>query len=50
VDSFRIGHIGRFDAAVVAEMVAAVREAVAEMGVTSCAPPAEALAERARLS
>jgi len=49
-DSFRIGHIGRMDAPVMARVVTAAAEALAEMGVTSAAPPAAALAERARLA
>lgn len=50
VDSFRIGCIGRLDAAVMAEVVAAARASLAEMGVDSAAPPAAALAERAKLA
>lgn len=50
VDSFRIGCIGRLDAEVMRRVVAAAREALAEMGVDSAAPPAAALAERARLA
>jgi 2-aminoethylphosphonate-pyruvate transaminase len=50
VDSFRIGCIGRMDEAVMRAVVEAARDALAEMGVTSAAPPAEALAERARLA
>ena len=49
VDSFRIGCIGRVDAAVMRRLVAAAGEALEEMGVVSAAPPAEALAERERL-
>lgn len=47
VDSFRIGCIGRMDAHVMREVVEAARESLAELGVTSAAPPASALAERA---
>lgn len=48
VDSFRVGCIGRMDAAVMRRVVAAAGEALAEMGVDSAAPPAAALAERER--
>ncbi len=44
VDSFRVGHIGRLDAGVMRAVVAAAAETLAEMGVTSAAPPASALA------
>lgn len=47
VDSFRIGCIGRMDAHVMREVVEAARESLAELGVTSAAPPISALAERA---
>ncbi len=50
VDSFRVGCIGRMDPPVMRRVVAAAGEALAEMGVTSAAPPAEAVAERARLA
>jgi len=50
VDSFRIGCIGRMDAAVMRDVVAAAKNALAEMGVESAAPPGNALAERKRLS
>lgn len=49
VDSFRIGCIGRLDAGVMRAAVAAVAEALAEMGVSSAAPPEAALAERRKL-
>ena len=49
VDSFRIGCIGRVDAAIMRRLVAAAGEALAEMRVDSAAPPAAALAERERL-
>lgn len=49
-DSFRIGHIGRLDAHVMRDVVAAAAAVLAEMGVESAAPPAAALAERARLA
>ena len=50
VDSFRIGHIGRMDAAVMQDVVAAAGAALAEMGVKDAAPPAAALEERAKLA
>ena len=50
VDSFRIGCIGRMDAAVMTGVVAAAGTALAEMGVNSAAPPPDALAERQKLS
>ncbi|HUF86568.1 MAG TPA: 2-aminoethylphosphonate--pyruvate transaminase [Thermohalobaculum sp.] len=49
VESFRVGCIGRIDAAVMRRVVAAAAQALGELGVTSAAPPAAALAERARL-
>lgn len=48
VDSFRVGCIGRIDAATMRAVVAAARETLAGMGVASAAPPADALAERRR--
>lgn len=50
VDSFRIGCIGRMDEHVMQRVVAAAGEALAEMGVTSAAPPAAALEERKKLA
>ncbi|MCB2117256.1 MAG: 2-aminoethylphosphonate--pyruvate transaminase [Rhodobacteraceae bacterium] len=50
VDSFRIGCIGRMDEHVMRKVVKAAGEALSEMGVTSAAPPAAALAERAKLA
>lgn len=50
VDSFRVGCIGRVDDAIMTRVVKAAAEALTEMGVASAAPPAEALAERARLA
>jgi 2-aminoethylphosphonate-pyruvate transaminase len=50
VDSFRIGCIGRMDSAVMTRVVQAAKEALAEMGVSSAAPPAAAIAERAKLA
>ncbi len=49
VESFRIGCIGRMDAAVMTRVVAAAGDSLAEMGVADAAPPAAALTERARL-
>ncbi|MDK3016049.1 2-aminoethylphosphonate--pyruvate transaminase [Pseudodonghicola flavimaris] len=50
VDSFRIGCIGRMDAAVMTRVVEAARDSLAELGVASAAPPAAALEERAKLA
>ena len=50
MDSFRIGVIGRMDEHVMARVVEAAREALAEMGVESAAPPAAALEERKKLA
>ena len=50
VESFRIGCIGRTDEHVMRRVVEAARQSLAEMGVTSAAPPARALAERAKLA
>lgn len=50
VDSFRIGCIGRMDSAIMTRVVAAAAASLAEMGVASAAPPAAALAERAKLA
>jgi len=50
VDSFRVGCIGRMDEHVMREVVQAAREALAEMGVSSAAPPEAAIAERAKLA
>lgn len=50
VDSFRIGCIGRLDEHVMRRVVAAAAEALTEMGVDSAAPPAAAIAERAKLA
>lgn len=49
-DSFRIGCIGRLDEHVMTRVVDAARAALAEMGVTSAAPPAKALKERKKLA
>ncbi|MEQ8290911.1 MAG: 2-aminoethylphosphonate--pyruvate transaminase [Roseovarius sp.] len=50
VDSFRIGCIGQMDEDVMRRVVVAAKEALTEMGVTSAAPPEEALQERAKLA
>ena len=50
VDSFRIGCIGRMDEHVMTRVVDAAREALAEMGVASAAPPEAALHERQKLA
>ncbi|MCB1366800.1 MAG: 2-aminoethylphosphonate--pyruvate transaminase [Rhodobacteraceae bacterium] len=50
VDSFRIGCIGRMDASIMARVVQAAKEALAEMNVASAAPPPAAIAERAKLA
>jgi 2-aminoethylphosphonate-pyruvate transaminase len=49
VDSFRIGCIGRMDAAVMRRLVAAVADALQVMGVDDATPPAAAMDERAKL-
>jgi 2-aminoethylphosphonate-pyruvate transaminase len=50
VESFRIGCIGRMDHHVMRRVVEAAAESLAEMGVDSAAPPAAAIAERAKLA
>lgn len=50
VDSFRIGVIGRMDAHVMRRVVEAARESLTDLGVFDAAPPAYALAERAKLA
>jgi 2-aminoethylphosphonate-pyruvate transaminase len=50
VDSFRIGCIGRMDEHVMTRVVAAAGESLTEMGVDNAAPPASAIAERAKLA
>lgn len=49
VDSFRIGCIGHIDPPVMSAIVSAAEETLKQMGIASAAPPAQALAERARL-
>ena len=50
VDSFRVGCIGQMDEAIMRKVVTAARESLAEMGVTSAAPPLAALEERKKLA
>ena len=50
VDSFRIGCIGQMDEPIMARVVSAAQKSLVAMGVTSAAPPAEALAERKKLT
>jgi 2-aminoethylphosphonate-pyruvate transaminase len=50
VDSFRVGCIGRMDEHVMRKVVQAAKECLAELGVASAAPPAAAIAERAKLA
>jgi 2-aminoethylphosphonate-pyruvate transaminase len=50
VDSFRVGCIGRMDAAVMRAVVVAAEKALKTMGVASATPPARALEERAKLA
>jgi len=50
VDSFRVGCIGQMDENVMRQVVTAAKETLAQMGVTSAAPPAKALKERAKLA
>ncbi len=50
VDSFRIGCIGRMDEHVMRRVVEAAAFSLHEMGVDTAAPPAAALAERAKLA
>ena len=50
VDSFRVGCIGQMDKHVMRKVVEAAKQALAEMGVASAAPPAAALEERKKLA
>jgi len=50
VDSFRVGVIGQMDEHVMRRVVQAARQALADMGVASAAPPAKALEERKKLA
>ena len=49
-ESFRIGCIGQIDADIMHKVCRAAAEALAEMGVTSAAPPETALEERKKLA
>lgn len=50
VESFRVGCIGRMDEHVMRRVVEAAAASLTEMGVSSAAPPADAIAERAKLA
>lgn len=50
VDSFRVGCIGQMDEHVMQQVVAAARDTLREMGVSSATPPDAALQERAKLA
>lgn len=50
VDSFRVGCIGQMDEHVMRRVVEAAAFSLREMGVDTAAPPAAALAERAKLA
>lgn len=50
VESFRVGCIGRMDEHIMRRVVEAAGECLEEMGVDTAAPPAEAIAERAKLA
>ena len=50
VDSFRVGCIGHMDEQVMRRVVDAAGQALNEMGVSSAAPPAGAMEERAKLA
>uniref|UniRef100_K1QDM9 Alanine--glyoxylate aminotransferase n=1 Tax=Magallana gigas TaxID=29159 RepID=K1QDM9_MAGGI len=50
VDSFRVGCIGQMDEYVMRQVVAAARETLEDMGVTSAEPPQAALDERKKLA
>ena len=50
VESFRVGCIGRMDEHVMRRVVEAAKQSLAEMGVDTAAPPANAIAERAKLA
>ena len=50
VESFRIGCIGQMDEYIMSRVVTAAGECLADMGVTSAAPPEAALKERERLA
>ncbi|MGN6305608.1 MAG: 2-aminoethylphosphonate--pyruvate transaminase [Mesorhizobium sp.] len=50
VESFRVGCIGRMDEHVMRRVVEAAKQSLGEMGVDTAAPPATAIAERAKLA
>jgi 2-aminoethylphosphonate-pyruvate transaminase len=50
VDSFRVGCIGRMDEHVMRKVVEAAGQSLRQMGVDTAAPPAAAIAERAKLA
>jgi 2-aminoethylphosphonate-pyruvate transaminase len=50
VASFRIGCIGQLNMNIMQQVVEAANQSLNEMGVSSAAPPAEALKERAKLA
>lgn len=50
VDSFRVGCIGQMDEHVMHRVVEAAAQSLKEMGVDTAAPPATAIAERAKLA
>lgn len=50
VDSFRVGCIGHMDEHVMRRVVEAAGQSLKEMGISSAAPPADAMQERARLA
>ncbi|WP_421914166.1 2-aminoethylphosphonate--pyruvate transaminase [Mesorhizobium sp.] len=50
VDSFRVGCIGQMDEHVMRRVVEAAAQSLKEMGVDTAAPPAAAIAERAKLA
>ena len=50
VESFRVGCIGRMDEHVMRKVVEAAGQSLREMGVDTAAPPAAAIAERAKLA
>ena len=49
VESFRIGCIGAIDSSVMAQVVQACADTLADMGVTDASPPSSALQARQRL-
>ncbi len=50
VESFRIGCIGQMDEAIMRRVVAAAKQSLEELGVTSAAPPQAAFEERKKLN